>query len=125
MKIIIEIPDEHAPDALRLLGDMMTELRREKEEAETAGGADWSPMNPPEPLTAAPELPMPELIPNLPPLPEGKSRWAYLGTFPETDIETEKAIQFPTRKIRWFSENKWEWIPCWSLNGPFHHIEAI
>jgi hypothetical protein len=135
MKLTLEIHEDHAPALLELLATLAARKTKRSEalakfiagegdeSSEVAGGADL-PMNPPEPLTAAPELPMPTDLPDLPPLPEGKLRWAYLGTFPEEDLETSESIQFPTREIRWLSENM-GWLACWSLNGPFHHIEAI
>lgn len=129
MRISNEIPDAHAPALLEFIAELLDCSNRSKERIAEDYQADEEkavtvPLVESQHLTAAPELPMPADLPALPNLPEGKTRWAYLGTFPDSDVKTEDGPQFPTREIRWLSHTM-GWQQCWSLNGGFHHIEAI
>lgn len=66
-------------------------------------------------------LPFPEGFPELPPLPEGYSRWVYRGKFPK--IPTGAGECCYNSQIRYFNDSGW-WKTK-SFDGNFHHIEAI
>lgn len=66
------------------------------------------------------DLPFPDgLIP--PPLPEGKTRWIYRGTFMGDD-----SFYFdPPRHVEYFSRHEKRWHLTSHFSTSFHHIEAV
>jgi len=66
------------------------------------------------------DLPFPDgVIP--PPLPEGKTRWIYRGTFLEDDAFY---VERP-RHIEYFSRNEKRWHLTCHFSTSLHHIEAV
>lgn len=68
------------------------------------------------------ELPFPEDFPELPPLPEGKTRWVYRGTFPEKEPNTE--TMHKNRCIKYRSCFG-DWHDTETFDGLMPHIEAL
>jgi hypothetical protein len=62
------------------------------------------------------DLPLPDGLPELPLLPEGKTRWVYRGTFGGLSIPADGRI------VRYFSH---DWRETRWFNTILHHIEAI
>lgn len=66
------------------------------------------------------DLPFPDgIIP--PPLPEGKTRWIYRGTFMEDDAFY---VERP-RHIEYFCRNEKRWHLTSHFSTTLHHIEAV
>ena len=66
------------------------------------------------------DLPFPDgLIP--PPLPEGKTRWIYRGTF----LEDDAFYAEPPRHVEYFSRNEKRWYATTLFSTTLHHIEAV
>jgi len=66
------------------------------------------------------DLPFPDgVIP--PPLPEGKTRWIYRGTFMEDDAFY---VERP-RHIEYFCEHESRWHLTCHFSTTLHHIEAV
>jgi hypothetical protein len=66
------------------------------------------------------DLPFPDgVIP--PPLPEGKTRWIYRGTFMADDA----FYVDPPRHIEYFSRHEKRWCITCHFSTDLHHIEAV
>jgi len=66
------------------------------------------------------DLPFPDgVIP--PPLPEGKTRWIYRGTFPDADAFYVE----PSRHIEYFCDHDNQWHLTCHFSTSLHHIEAV
>ena len=66
------------------------------------------------------DLPFPDgIVP--PPLPEGKTRWIYRGTF----LMDDAFYVEPTRHIEYFSRNEKRWHLTCHFSTDLHHIEAV
>lgn len=78
-------------------------------------------MEPAAPVRSDAGLPFPEDFPELPPLPEGYSRWVYRGTF--SGVCPTSALKFIGRHIEYWDADKW----CKTNNFStiLHHIEAL
>lgn len=128
MRLTLEIPDAHTPALLEFLAELVDCGNRAKERitehytAEREGIMNW--LMKAEPQAAATEPPMPDDLPKFPPLPAGKTRWVYLGIFSDDDM-TGDAEQCVGRELRYWSNDRMEWMPTNTINGAFHHIEAI
>lgn len=148
MKITLDIPNEHAPRLLALLSDLMP-VRLEPQadpaeghpelplddESEAIAETRWAPiegidaadpmkveMEPAAPVRDGDaELPFPEGFPELPPLPEGKTRWVYRGTF--SHVCKSEEVTYLNRVIKYW--DGLEWCVTQTFTTYFHHIEAI
>lgn len=67
------------------------------------------------------ELPFPEGLPELPPLPAGKTRWVYRGTF--SGVYPDCALTCIGRHIAYWDGD--QWCKTDNFSTLFHHIEAI
>jgi len=66
------------------------------------------------------DLPFPDgIVP--PPLPEGRTRWIYRGTFLEDDAFY---VERP-RHIEYFCRNEKRWHLTSHFSTTLHHIEAV
>ena len=66
------------------------------------------------------DLPFPEgVVP--PPLPEGKTRWIYRGTF----LSEDTFYVEPPRHVEYFSGNEKRWHLTCHFSTDLHHIEAV
>lgn len=63
------------------------------------------------------DLPFPDGLPELPPLPEGKTRWVHRGRFSGLDIETGDRIVYYADSERF--------IQTCRFSTCLHHVEAI
>ena len=148
MKITLDIPNEHAPALLAMVSDLMP-VRLEPQadpaeghpelplddESEAIAETRWAPVqgiDAADPLKvemepAAPvrygdaELPFPEGFPELPPLPEGYSRWVYRGRFDK--IACGRGTPCQDRQVKYLGAGIWH--ETVTFDGPMHHIEAL
>ena len=66
------------------------------------------------------DLPFPDgIIP--PPLPEGKTRWIYRGTF----LGEDTFYVEPPRHVEYFVPNEKRWHVTRYFSTELHHIEAV
>lgn len=133
MKLTIEIPDAHAGDVLTYVAALLAKSIPVAESTDPAPGHPELPLMPtpqppanvlPEPEPEPPDftkrdLPMPDDIPELPPLPEGKARWVNRGRFRGKSIESAIGSE-----IRYLSTG-YDWQPTYHFSCDVIHIEAI
>ena len=117
MKLTIETSDDLVPDLLRHLLQLLAAVKD--------GEVPMVSTPAPAPENAAAgdptkrELPWPAEFPEPPPLPEGKTRWVYRGTF------DRMAFRVTKRRAVFCKSNTNEWFRIFSFSADFPHIEAI